>query len=96
MEDKQSGCCLFQSGRLIFGIMNAFRLIRERLEVSQAMIAAAVGVTQSNVSFYENGQTVPPAVAAKLIEYAATKGLTLSYDHVYGAAELPAVEAKAS
>lgn len=70
--------------------MNAFRSIRERLGVSQAVIATGLGLSQSNVSFYEKGQTVSPAVAAKLIEYAAARGLVISYDHVYGAAELPA------
>jgi putative transcriptional regulator len=70
--------------------MNAFRSIRERLRVSQAEIGAALEVSQSNVSFYEKNQTVPPAVAAKLIAFAADRGLAISFDHVYGAAELPA------
>ena len=75
--------------------MNAFKAIRERLGVSQAVIADAIDVSQSNVSFYERGQTIPPAVAGKLIKYAADRGLVLSYDHVYGAADLPALEAPA-
>jgi putative transcriptional regulator len=70
--------------------MNAFRSVRARLAVSQAEIGAALGVTQSNVSFYEKGQTVPPDVAAKLIEYARGKGLELSYDQIYGATPLEA------
>lgn len=70
--------------------MNAFRLIRERLGVSQAVIAGALDVSQSNISFYEKGQTVPPPVAAKLIEFAKAGGLGLTYDMVYGAAPLPA------
>lgn len=69
--------------------MNAFRTIRTRLAVSQAEIGAALGVTQSNVSFYERGQTVPPEVARKLIEFARTRDLALTFDHVYGASELP-------
>lgn len=64
--------------------------------MSQSVIAAAIGVSQSNVSFYERGQTIPPAVAEKLIKYAAEAGLPLTYDHVYGAAELATVEAKAA
>jgi putative transcriptional regulator len=71
--------------------MNAFRSIRERLRVTQAVIAEAIGVTQGNVSFYERGQTVPPDIAGKLIAFAASRGLCITYDHVYGAAELPIV-----
>jgi putative transcriptional regulator len=72
--------------------MNSFRSIRQRLGLSQAAIADALGVTQSNVSFYENEarpQTVPPAVASKLIELARSRGLAIGFDHVYGAAALP-------
>lgn len=70
--------------------MNTFKPIRERLGMTQAAIGEALGVTQGNVSFYEKGQTVPPPVAAKLIELAQSKGLPLTFDHVYGAADLPA------
>jgi putative transcriptional regulator len=69
--------------------MNPFRTIRLRLGVSQAEIGSALGVSQSNVSFYEKGQTVPPEAASKLIAFAREHGLEISYDHVYGAAELP-------
>lgn len=69
--------------------MNAFRTIRTRLAVSQAEIGAALGVTQSNVSFYERGQTIPPEVARKLIDFARGRDLALTFDHVYGASELP-------
>jgi putative transcriptional regulator len=74
--------------------MNAFRSIRERLKVSQAEIGAALDVSQSNVSFYEKGQTVPPAVAAKLIEFARSRGLNITYDHVYGSEALSAPPAQ--
>lgn len=63
----------------------SFQTIRKRLEVTQAELAAALGVTQGNVSFYEKGQTVPPKVAGKLIEFAKTKGHVITYDDVYGA-----------
>ena len=63
--------------------MNSFKSIRDRLGVTQAEIAAALGVTQGNVSFYEKGQTVPPGAAAKLIEFAKSKGVEISYDDVY-------------
>ena len=63
--------------------MNSFKSIRERLKVTQAEIATAIGVSQGNVSFYEKGQTVPPGVAAKLIEFAKTKGVDITYDDIY-------------
>lgn len=70
--------------------MNALRSIRERLALSQAQLAAALGMTQGNVSFYElDKQPVPPPVAGKLIELARDSGLQISYDHVYGAQPLP-------
>lgn len=69
--------------------MNALRTIRERIGATQAELGAALQVSQSNVSFYEKGQTVPPDVAAKLIDFAKGRGLVLSYDHVYGASPVP-------
>lgn len=71
--------------------MNAFRSIRDRLGVTQAQMADALGMTQGNVSLYEaKGQTVMPEVAKRLIDYAATLGVELTFDHIYGDAELPA------
>lgn len=69
-----------------------FRRIRHRLGLTQAAVAKGLGVTQGNVSLYEKGQTVPPAVAARLIFVAAEHGILLTFDHVYGAAELIATE----
>lgn len=70
--------------------MNAFKSIRGRLALSQTELAKALGMTQGNVHFIEaRGQAVKPDVAAKLIEVAKSRGLEISYDHVYGAAELP-------
>ena len=69
--------------------MSAIQTIRRRLDLTQAALAEAIGVTQGNVSFYERGQTVPPGVAAKLIEFAGSKGLPIGFDHIYGAKELP-------
>lgn len=70
--------------------MNAIRNIRIRLGKTQAELADALDVTQGNVSLYENGQSVPQAAAAKLIDFAKTLGLEIGYDHVYGAVDLPA------
>lgn len=71
--------------------------IRLRLGLSQAALGEALGMTQANVYHYETrGQTVMPDVARRLIAFAATKGLPLTYDHVYGAAELPPSATEAS
>lgn len=69
--------------------MNAIKPIRSLLGVSQSELAAALDVSQGNVSFYENGQTIPPPVAAKLIEFAKSKGLEITYEHIYGGAPIP-------
>ena len=69
--------------------MNRIRELRERLGLSQAALAAELGMTQGNVSFYERGQTVLPQVAGQLIAVAKAHGLDIGYDHVYGALPLP-------
>ena len=69
--------------------MSPVLTVRKRLGLKQTELAKMLGVSQGNVSFYERGQTVPPAVAAKLIELANGRGLPLTFDHVYGAALLP-------
>lgn len=69
--------------------MSIFKSIREKLSMTQAAIGEAIGVTQGNVSFYERGQTIPPAVAGKLIGVARTMGLPLSFDQIYGSEPLP-------
>lgn len=71
--------------------MNKFHHIRAQLGVTQLAMAQALGMSQGNVSNYENGQTVPPYVADKLIKYAASLGSTLTYDLIYGAAQLEPV-----
>jgi putative transcriptional regulator len=65
------------------------QIIRSRLGVSQQVLATELGCSQANISYYERGQPMPPDTAKKLIAFARTKGLALSYDHVYGAAEVP-------
>lgn len=69
--------------------MNKISQIRAQLGVTQAAMADALGMSQGNVSNYENGQTMPPHVADRLIKYAATFQLTLTYDLIYG---VPALE----
>lgn len=48
------------------------------------MLADGIGVTQSNVSHYEKGQTVPPHVAKRLIEFAFRRGVIVTYEDIYG------------
>ena len=51
--------------------------------MTQAALAAGIGVTQGNVSHYEHGQTVPPDVALRLIQFARSAGVSLTFDDVY-------------
>lgn len=64
--------------------MNNIRQIRGRLGVTQAVLASVLKVSQGNVSNYEQGQTVPPDVAGRLITYANSLGHPITYDDVYG------------
>lgn len=64
--------------------MNAIYSIRKQLGVTQTALASGIGVTQGNVSLYETkGQTVPPRVAERLIEYAAALGVSVTFDQIY-------------
>lgn len=67
--------------------MHNFKVIRERLGMTQAAIGKAIGVTQGNVSFYEKGQSVPPDVAARLIAAAKGRGHALTFDDLYAPLE---------
>ena len=65
--------------------MNTIKAIRTRLGLTQSALAEGIGCTQGNVGHYENkGQTVPPEVARRLIAFAATLGVQLSYEDIYG------------
>jgi putative transcriptional regulator len=64
--------------------MNAFRLIRDRLGLTQEAMAKALGMTQGNVHHYERGQVVMPATAKKLIELANGLGHVVTYEEIYG------------
>ena len=68
-----------------------FRAIRRRLGVSQAELARAMDCSPANVMFYERGQMLPPKRARLLILFANSKGLAISYDHVYGDSPLPEI-----
>jgi putative transcriptional regulator len=75
--------------------MHNLKLIRERLCVTQQALAEGIGCTQGNVGHYERGQTLLPEVAAKLIAFAASRGLRIGYDHVYGDMPLPRLQSQA-
>lgn len=64
--------------------MNNIRLIRDRLGITQATLAEALGCTQGNVSLYEQGQTVLPEAAKRMISYAKTLGHDVTFDDIYG------------
>jgi putative transcriptional regulator len=69
--------------------MNSIQTIRARLGVTQAAMAAGIGVTQGNVSNYERGQRMPPDVAGRFIEFARSLGHAITYDDVYRASPVP-------
>ena len=69
--------------------MNTFKAIRERLGMTQAALAEHLDCTQGNVGHYEKGQTVPPAVAKKLIEVGAKRKTKITYEEIYGQPDLP-------
>lgn len=66
----------------MFG-MNSISNIRARLGVTQSAMAQAIEVSQGNVSNYEQGQTMPPSVAAKLIVYAKKLGHVITHNDIY-------------
>ena len=69
--------------------MSTIKVIRDRLELTQAALAEALGCTQGNVGHYERGQTVPPGVARKLIAVASAHGHRITFDDIYGAPATP-------
>jgi putative transcriptional regulator len=69
--------------------MNTFKVIRERLGVTQQELAEALGCSQGNVSLYEKGQTVLPDVAKKLIAFSGARGVLVTYEDLYGRVKVP-------
>lgn len=74
--------------------MHNLKKIRHHLGVTQSALAAALGCTQGNVGNYEKGQTLPPDAAKCLITFSASLGLSITYDHIYGSKDLPALNSK--
>ena len=67
--------------------MSPIKSIRDRLGVTQAALAEGMGCTQGNVWHYEQGQTVPPDAAKKLIVYAQSLGHKVTFEQIYGKPE---------
>ncbi|HDL7803482.1 TPA: helix-turn-helix domain-containing protein [Yersinia enterocolitica] len=64
---------------------NNIKEVRRLLGLSQADFAAAINVSQGNVSHYEGQrQCVPPDVAIRVISAANTRGVTITFNDIYG------------
>jgi putative transcriptional regulator len=68
--------------------MNSIKAIRDRLKLTQAALADGMGCTQGNIWHYEQGQTVPPEAAKRLIAFAQTLGHTVTFDDIYSAPKI--------
>lgn len=64
--------------------MNPIKQLRIRLGDTQKTMGAAIGKSQANVSFYEQGHEIPPHAAKRLISYAHTRGVVVTYEDIYG------------
>ena len=69
--------------------MHNLKIIRTRLGITQRALAHGLGCTQGNVANCESGQALLPDLAKKLIDFAGSNGLAITWDHVYGSAPLP-------
>ncbi|WP_415034533.1 helix-turn-helix domain-containing protein [Azonexus sp.] len=67
--------------------MNAAQSIRQRLGMSQAAFAHALGVSQGNICHIEQQrQEVTPRIARRIIALAAKNGIAITFDDIYAAA----------
>lgn len=67
--------------------MNNVQTIRKRLGLSQKAFATEIGISQGNVSHMERGQEVMPDVARKIISVAASRGVDVTFNDIYGPVE---------
>lgn len=64
--------------------MNNILHIRKRLGLTQVAFGEAIGVSQGNVSHYEQErQEVPADVARRVISAAEERGVVLTFDDIY-------------
>jgi putative transcriptional regulator len=67
---------------------NNLKLIRERLCLSQAALAAEIGVSQGNISHCEKQtQEVSPDMARKVVALARERGFDVTFDDIYDVSE---------
>lgn len=83
---------VFSCESVIIIRMNRLKLIRRHLGVTQAALGEAMGLVQGGVAAYEKGRDLPRKRAQRLIEFAASRGCPLSFDHVYGEIPLPPLQ----
>ena len=62
----------------------AIRKLRHEQSLTLDDLAAQAGISASHLSRLERGQTLPPEAAKRLIGFAATRGLELTLDQIYG------------
>lgn len=75
--------------------MKTVRPIRAALGMSQATLAALLGVAQSSVSAYERGaQEISPDVARRLVKVSVERNNPVTLDQIYGLASLPGAAAE--
>ncbi|SAI47561.1 putative zinc finger/helix-turn-helix protein%2C YgiT family [Bordetella ansorpii] len=64
--------------------MNPIKRIRQKLGLTQAELARALGQSQGNISHYETGrQTVPGEVAKKLIDLGKQQRRRITLGDIY-------------
>lgn len=67
---------------------NNLKSIRERLGVSQAKMAALLGMSQGNISHCEQQiQEVSPDMARKIVSISRDLGVEVSFDDIYDVSE---------
>lgn len=67
---------------------NNLKSIRERLGVSQAKMAALLGMSQGNISHCEKQiQEVSPDMARKIVSVSRDLGVEVSFDDIYDVSE---------
>jgi len=68
--------------------MNGLLELRKRLRLSQAQLAAGIGLGQSAISQCERGGCrLSPDSAMRLIEFAKRRGVVTSLDEIYMSGE---------
>lgn len=72
-----------------------FKAIRKQLGITQKLLADGMGCVQAYITKMEKGGNVSPAMARKLIDFCASRGLVITFDHIYGDALYSGVTTRA-